>query len=381
MSRRLILAAAALVLTGGCNSTNQSKTSNRPPATAPAVTQAPSTQPDAPPIKDTDALAGTIAAHAQAIQQHLDRRAHKTPAPTSTQPAPETRIEWLEPQDYRLDLMPPQDPEGPSPVPAEPETPVSAVATSTPTPATQPAVQPAVARPQPVVTSDRLEQELARRIKEDPTDLSGQLDYQLLQLLRGHPVPQMDAIASLPTEDQEVLAAVMDALRLFRTHAASDSNMLLSRKVRPLIDLSERLRPQTNLRVATVSLCTKVQGYGIYDPIDATRLPAARDNEVIIYCEIDNFSSRLNDRGFWETNLSLDAALYNERGQRVWSDKRQTVADVSRNRRRDFFLPRKVRLPALPPGQYSLTVTIADQQANRMDEATLAIQTVIDGDR
>jgi hypothetical protein len=374
MSRRLILAATLALLSDGCSFTGHPQSTNPPPATHSVVAQQiplPSTQPAGPPIKDADALAGTIAAHAQALQPLVERRVKSGAAAPA-----ESSVQWLDPQSYRLDLMPPQDPQGPHAMPAGNAAVVLAVAVTSLPPATQPLIAKPIAKAPP--SFDPLEQELASRLREDPGNLACQLDYQLLQLLRGKRVPQMDFIASLPAEDQELIQALMDALSNFRGNAHGEPSMLLANKARPLIELAERLRAQTSLRVAAVSLCTKVQGFGIYDPIDASRLPAGHENQVILYCEVDSFSSRLNDRHLWETNLSLDATLYNDRGQRIWSDKRQTVADLSRNRRRDFFMPRKVFLPALPPGHYSMTVTIADQQANRMAEATIAIQTVLD---
>jgi hypothetical protein len=58
-------------------------------------------------------------------------------------------------------------------------------------------------------------------------------------------------------------------------------------------------------------------------------------------------------------------------------EKRQPFADVSRNRRHDFCVARKLQIPAvLAPGNYFLTVSVSDQQANRMAEATIPVQIV-----
>ena len=61
----------------------------------------------------------------------------------------------------------------------------------------------------------------------------------------------------------------------------------------------------------------------------------------------------------------------------VWQDKSKTLTDLSRNRRHDFFIVKTIRLPAnLTIGRYLLKVTVIDQQASRVAEATVPVQVV-----
>src|SRR4051812_37592536 len=115
---------------------------------------------------------------------------------------------------------------------------------------------------------DSLEARLAGRARDYPRDVSANLDYQLLLFLRDEPVPQLAAITALPTEDRELVSAVMDGLSNLRSTLHSDNNMLFSRKIRPITDLSDRLKQQADLTIPTLALCTKVEGFGRYDPID-----------------------------------------------------------------------------------------------------------------
>src|SRR4029453_11397434 len=102
------------------------------------------------------------------------------------------------------------------------------------------------------------------------------LAYQLIVFLRDDPVPQLSAISSLPTEDRELVSAVMDGLLNFRATLRSENNILLSRKVRPLTELAVRLRTQAELSIPSLVLCTKVEGFGRYEPIDPPRFPAQK---------------------------------------------------------------------------------------------------------
>ena len=222
------------------------------------------------------------------------------------------------------------------------------------------------------------EAKLARHIQEYPRDLWAHLDYQLTHFLRDEQVPQLEPLTPLPLEDRELIAAVMDGLTNFRNGLRADNNTLLSKKVKPLLELSDRLRSQADLNIPTLSLCTKVDGFGVYEPIDPVRFIAGREHMAIIYCEVENFASNpIGDKKEFETKLSQEAALYTETGLLVWADKAGTVIDKSRNRRHDFFIVKKIKLPStLTIGRYLLKVSVEDLQARRVAEQTMSIEVV-----
>ncbi len=229
------------------------------------------------------------------------------------------------------------------------------------------------------LTVGDLDRKLSQHVKDYPQDLPGQLDYQLLQLVRGEAVPQLPVIAGLNSEDREVLAALMDGISNFRTSVRADGNLLLSKKVRPLLELGERLRSQAELTIPVVALCRKVDGFGVYEPIEPTRFPAGRENPAIVYCEVENFSSQLDEQKRWTTMLAEEVVLYDEQnGLEVWREKQtRSIVDYSRNRRHDFFLVKMIKLPAnLTIGRYLLKVSVVDQQVQRVAENTVAVEIV-----
>jgi hypothetical protein len=229
--------------------------------------------------------------------------------------------------------------------------------------------------PSPLDSGD-LARTLAGRLRDNPGDLAAHLDYQLLRFLQDDPVPDLDAIAGLQGEDRELLTALVDALSNFRNGVRADGNMLLSQKIRPLLELAARLRSQAELSIPTIALCSKVQKFGIYDPMPG-RFAAGKLNYTIAYCELDNVSARKNDKGEWESKLTQQAVLYTEQGQPVWSNERHAVVDRSRNRREDFFVRQMVELPpSLTIGRYLLKVTVEDEQIRRVAEATVPIEVV-----
>src|SRR5690606_8846124 len=125
----------------------------------------------------------------------------------------------------------------------------------------------------------------------------------LLRYIEGRQVPELGTLASLPDEDQEIITAVLDSLSNFRNNIRADSNLLLSRKIRPLMDLDERLRTQADLQLPTLQLCRRVEGFGVYEPMEH-RYVAGRARDVIVYCEVANFMSQYTEQSQWETRLT-----------------------------------------------------------------------------
>lgn len=239
-------------------------------------------------------------------------------------------------------------------------------------------VVPQAAPVTPAFSSDVLEKKLLTRVKEYPRDVAGHLEFQMMQFLKDEPTPDLATLSALPEEDRELVAAVMDGLSNFRTQIRADNNMLLSKKIRPMVDLAARLQSQAELNLPTLSLCRRVEGFGRYEPIEPPRFGAGKDTDVIVYAEVANFTSRITgEKNLWQTDLTQDIVLYSEAGQPVWTDQTSQVQDTSRVRRHDFFVVKRVKLPAsLPIGRYLFKVTITDRQANRVAEASLPLQIV-----
>ncbi|MDQ3441688.1 MAG: hypothetical protein M3478_15200 [Planctomycetota bacterium] len=227
--------------------------------------------------------------------------------------------------------------------------------------------------------TDALAQKLGERIKADPLDVAAHVDYQLLQMLNDQSVPALDVISPLPQEDREIVSAVMDGLSNFRNGIRNGGNALLSQKVGPLVDMADRIRSQTTLTIPSLVLCRDVKQYGVYQPFENTRFPLGEKHPVVVYCEVANFVSQLNSRSLWETKLKYEVLLYtdSDKALQVWQQKSTPVVDQSHSRRRDFFIAKLLELPQdLPIGGYLMKVSIIDDTANRIAEATVPLQIV-----
>ncbi len=370
--------AAVFFLAVGCQTPKPAPTQTPPyPGTAAPPVVKPAGSTPVPPTQPVDSGAPLPEALSQKTSQFA-----QSVEPASTPPAKPAPsiVRWAQPHQPKAAANTPAV----APPPSTPNPRVTAIAGSAEANAMSdvPAIVPESSdfpdRAQ-AHAGDSLDQQIAQRMRDNPRDVVAQLDSQLLAMLEDQSSPQLMTLSALPPEDREMVAALIDGLTNFRTVVRQDNNMLLSGKIRPLLDMADRLRQQADLSVPTLALCRKVDGFGRYDPIDPPRFRAGQENPVIVYCEVENFASKLDDQKMWETQLTQEVTLFTDTGMLVWKDKTRDISDSCRNRRHDFFMYDLVRLPAnLSIGRYILKVTCVDRTASRVAERTVPVEMVVE---
>jgi len=137
-------------------------------------------------------------------------------------------------------------------------------------------------------------------------------------------------MAGLAPEDRELLSALMDSLTNFRNQLRQNNNMLFSKKIGPLVDLSDRLKSQAELSVPTLTFVTGALAYGVYTPMSPARFIAGKVHTAGVYYEVENFTSQLNENKMYETKLTQSIVLYAESsGFSAWSDRKVILDDQS----------------------------------------------------
>jgi hypothetical protein len=403
----IVLAAAAGLALTSCRTPGQdawlhqrdTKAKTTQPATAPTAEQAVAAATQPVEAGPPDVLARKAELYAQSLQQALEARQHATTqgvtaaanqqAVVDNNTPPATTAPTTAPA--HAPPAPPAERAAPAPAPASPMvevapplqvsiSPASSVRARTeatavaPNPVTTPIERAAIAGAAPP-EREAVEHRLAERVKEAPRDPAAHLDQQLLSFVKGEQVPNLAGMSTLQSEDRELLSALLDGLSNYRAILRSDPNATTGRKNRPLLEMADRIREQSELTLPAVRLCTAVRGYGLYDVMDAERLPAGRDVKAIVYCEVANFASRPDAQQMWETRLTKQVTLLNESdGRRVWSKPSETIPDRCQNRRHDFYCISIIQLPkTLPAGRYVMKVTVTDQQANKVAESSLPV--------
>lgn len=127
------------------------------------------------------------------------------------------------------------------------------------------------------------------------------------------------------------------------------------------------------LTFGTVSLCSRVDGFGRYTPLgvrgraagDPVRFLAGKVNPAIVYCELDHFTQSADgERDGYQSEFTTRIELFHDDGSRQWRADEATIRDYTLTRRRDLYLVQRIDLPAnLSVGRYNLKVTVRDRLA------------------
>jgi len=219
---------------------------------------------------------------------------------------------------------------------------------------------------EPITLPRFVEQWLAR--PTDPT-FRDQLDRRLLQVLAGKYEDARQPLELVSNEQQQMARQLIEAVVAIREGHGGDPGAEANRVLAQIKKLEESLVPLTDLRIPKLALTRVVRGYGRYEAFEPPHFLTGRENEFVVYCEVESFLSRLKDDGRYESQFSMRTAILNRAGDVVLDINDAHIADECRTRRHDCFIPRLVRLPAtLSPGEYVVKVTIIDKIGKKVAE-------------
>lgn len=189
-----------------------------------------------------------------------------------------------------------------------------------------------------------------------------------------------DAVPDLTTTERELLGA----LQVFFQNLSRqlDDNVDVEEAIaQGIAELRDAITKEPQLQFPTLALCYKVDGFGKYKQFDHYRYLAHTEQQVIVYVEIEDFSSKLNENGEWVTQLAQQVTIYSDRdGIPVWrSGDMQVATDRSRKKRHDFFLLQIITIPkALSVGKYHLKVHVRDELSGAEAEDAIEFEMVAD---
>ncbi|MCG3179926.1 MAG: hypothetical protein BIFFINMI_02276 [Phycisphaerae bacterium] len=209
--------------------------------------------------------------------------------------------------------------------------------------------------------------------EQRPTDLGSQLKLRLLYVASGRTADARAAWSGGTADQQKLLRDWVEASIVLAHSDPSDADGQGEKALAAIERLREQLADQAPLKVTAVRLVSRVDGFGVVTPFaDDVFRPG---QWVIVYSELENFSSQVTKDGQFETHLSLRVEVLAADGRSFLAQTDDDVVDRSLNRRRDFFIARRVRLPAnLAAGQYVVRVSVTDKPANKVGESIARFQ-------
>lgn len=231
-----------------------------------------------------------------------------------------------------------------------------------------PAVNAPISAVQQVTTSAKTDRRNLPPPSE-PDSLQEQFDQRIREVLAGEYERARSPLVLVPTEQSEWVTGFVNAFIAIREGHAGDLNAAANAALEQIETLGDSLRRISDLKIRILRLCSEVRGFGNYEPIETPNFSAGHATEFVVYCELEGFVSDRDDEGQFISRFDIHTQVLTRAGDSVLDLKDHDVVDRCRNRRRDCFIPRLVRLPAtLSPGEYVLKVAIADTLGRKVAE-------------
>lgn len=210
---------------------------------------------------------------------------------------------------------------------------------------------------------------LEARVAKDPGNVEDQFKLRMLYLLDGRDEKALAPIKGADADTQEIVIAHVRALLASRGASQSDPAAWANKQLEALETLRGLVRGKADLRVPSLYICSDIQGFGRYTPIEPLEFKAGEPHTVLVYIEVDNFSTAKTSTGMYRTLLAVRQSLLNKAGEELWSDKGENVEDLSLQQRRDFFLTiGPIQIPrTLSPGEYVLKMEVEDMLAGKIN--------------
>ena len=221
-------------------------------------------------------------------------------------------------------------------------------------------------------------QELESRIRKEPNNIEDQYRLRLMYLVGGEEDQALAPIDGTNAEMQDLVLAHLRALIAAQASTGRDPALSANQQLERVEELRSLVRSRADLMVPKVVLCTAIEGFGRYTPIEPTEFKAGQKSRVLLYIEVDNFRTEKTPSGMFRTLLSVRESLLTKSGEELWSMQDANIEDLARQQRRDFYLTiGELTIPkTLSPGEYVLKVEVEDVLAGKINSSVAKFKIV-----
>ncbi|MBN2374780.1 MAG: hypothetical protein JXD22_00150 [Sedimentisphaerales bacterium] len=136
--------------------------------------------------------------------------------------------------------------------------------------------------------------------------------------------------------------------------------------LKTITELGSTIADKADLAIVDFKICDQVLGFGQYQETAPHLLSISQEREIQIYCEVQNYKSIQNSQGNFYTDLHAEVSLFDENYQILARLSADVPDKPTAKPRRDFFLSGPLRIPALSPGKYQITIRMTDKAAQKI---------------
>ncbi len=206
---------------------------------------------------------------------------------------------------------------------------------------------------------------------KSPEEIARHAQLRMLYLLANRREDALQPIPAITPAVQDFWKKQLYGLSTWLdTQATPDPTRRAAVTKRILAEALTRLGESAPLEVHNLAFCTAIDGYGCI--VAFAKDEFAPGQEVLLYAEVENFSSEETAKGY-HTSLRSSYQIFDSRGGRVTQRDCPKTEEYCRNSRRDFFIGYRLKLPDkhIYPGKHTLRLTIEDLKNHKVGQASI----------
>ncbi|QDT91376.1 hypothetical protein Pan161_30330 [Gimesia algae] len=190
----------------------------------------------------------------------------------------------------------------------------------------------------------------------------------MLYLMANQHERALEAIPGIDPADQEFWQQTFWAVaNYFDQEAIPDQADRATQTVTQLRQATARLQEKANLSLKNVAFCHKISSFGSYERFERDEYTPGRP--VLVYSEIENFTSELTADGMYRTLLKSKIQIFKagSNGDLVAEIPFDTTEDLCRNVRKDYFHSYKFEIPRnISLGPHIMKLTVEDEISQKV---------------
>ncbi len=190
----------------------------------------------------------------------------------------------------------------------------------------------------------------------------------MLYLMADQHERALEAIPGIDPADQEFWQQTFWAVaNYFDREAIPNQADRATQTVSQLRQATARLQEHANLKLKNVAFCHKINSFGSYERFERDEYTPGRP--VLVYSEIENFTSELTADGTYRTLLKSKVQIFKagSNGDLVAEIPFDTTEDLCRNARKDYFHSYKFEIPRnISLGPHVMKLTVEDEISQKV---------------
>jgi len=196
------------------------------------------------------------------------------------------------------------------------------------------------------------------------------VNLRMLYLVAGDVSQAVEPIPGIASADQEFWQQIIWSVsNYFDDQGMPDASVRSAETIEQLRGAIAQLGQTADLKLRNTTFCHRIVSFGNYERFKEDRFTTGQP--VLLYSEVENFTSRRSSNDGFRTILQSAIELYqtNDLLQPVATIPlaSDTTEDFCRAQRRDYFHSYEFSIPAnLEPGQYTLVLRVVDQQSRKV---------------